>query len=241
MSVKGSKRTPSSRTAVRMDRVSLRYGSTEEILSDVSLRFEKGSFTFLTGASGAGKTSLLRLIYLAQKPSRGQVTLFGRKTQKFTREELAAVRRRVGMVFQDFRLLPHLTAYENAALPRRVQGFKDKSYRQDVEDLLRWVGLGERLHAKPVTLSGGEQQRVAIARALVNKPDLIIADEPTGNVDPEMGRRILRLFAELNKRLGTTIIIATHNIELLNEFDASVLRVGDGMVVEDMIAYEAAS
>lgn len=228
------RRDPFDEAAVRLDRVSLRYDSAEDVLSDVSLRFEKGSFTFLTGASGAGKTSLLKLMYLAQKPSAGEVTLFGRRTGEISRSELASVRRRVGMVFQDFRLLDHLTAFENAALPRRVQGMKEKAYRRDVEELLNWVGLGERMNAKPVTLSGGEQQRVAIARALVNKPDLIVADEPTGNVDPEMSRRILRLFAELNKRLGTTVIIATHDLQLLREFDATVLRVQNGLVIQDV-------
>lgn len=228
------RRDPFDEAAVLLDRVSLRYDSAEDVLSDVSLRFEKGSFTFLTGASGAGKTSLLKLMYLAQKPSAGGVTLFGRRTGEISRSELATVRRRVGMVFQDFRLLDHLTAFENAALPRRVQGMKEKSYRRDVEELLNWVGLGERMNARPVTLSGGEQQRVAIARALVNKPDLIVADEPTGNVDPDMSRRILRLFAELNKRLGTTVIIATHDLQLLREFDAPVLRVQNGLVVQDV-------
>ena len=234
MSKTAFKRNLFDEVAVRLDGVTLRYDSAEDVLSDISLQFDKGSFTFLTGASGAGKTSLLRLIYLALKPARGEVTLFGRRTSDISRADLAAVRRRVGMVFQDFRLLDHLTAFENAALPRRVQGIKEKDYRSDVEDLLRWVGLGERMHARPITLSGGEQQRVAIARALVNKPDLIIADEPTGNVDPDMGRRILRLFAELNKRLGTTVIIATHDLGLIQEFDAPVLRVQHGLVVEDV-------
>ena len=228
------RRDPFGEVAVHLDRVSLRYDSSEDVLSDVTLSFDEGSFTFLTGASGAGKTSLLRLIYLALSPSRGSVTLFGRRTSDINRAELATIRRRVGMVFQDFRLLDHLTAYENAALPRRVQGLKEKSYRSDVEDLLSWVGLGERMHALPATLSGGEQQRVAIARALVNKPDLIIADEPTGNVDPEMSRRILRLFAELNKRLGTTVIIATHDLSIVREFEVPVLRVQNGLVVQDV-------
>lgn len=225
---------PFDQAAVQLDRVSLRYDSAEEVLSDVSLRFNKGSFTFLTGASGAGKTSLLRLIYLALKPSSGEVRLFGRRTSDISRTDLANMRRKVGMVFQDFRLLDHLSAFENAALPRRVQGLKEKSYRSDVEDLLSWVGLGERMHARPATLSGGEQQRVAIARALVNKPDLIIADEPTGNVDPDMSRRILRLFSELNKRLGTTVIIATHDLSLVREFEVPVLRVQHGLVVQDV-------
>lgn len=228
------RRDPFNEAAVQLNRVSLRYDGSDDVLSDVTLRFEKGSFTFLTGASGAGKTSLLRLIYLALAPSSGEITLFGRRTSEINRSELAAMRRRVGMVFQDFRLLEHLTAFENASLPRRVQGLKEKSYRSDVEDLLSWVGLGERMHSYPETLSGGEQQRVAIARALVNKPDLIIADEPTGNVDPDMSRRILRLFAELNKRLGTTVIIATHDLNIVREFDKPVLRVQDGLVVQDV-------
>lgn len=164
--------------SVRFDRVSLRYDTTDDVLSDLDLQLKQGSFTFLTGASGAGKTSLLKLIYLAMRPTAGDVYLFGQSTSKLNRKQLSAVRRRIGIVFQEFRLLEHLTAYENAALPLRVIGRKEKDYREDVEELLRWVGLGERLHAKPETLSGGEQQRVAIARALVGKPDLLIADEP---------------------------------------------------------------
>jgi len=220
--------------AVRIDGVTLRYDSAEEVLSDISLKLAPGSFTFLTGPSGAGKTSLLKMIYLALKPTRGEVTVFGRRTSDVSRNELAVMRRRIGMVFQEFRLLDHLTAFENAALPHRVQGRKEKDYRRDVEELLTWVGLGERLHAKPATLSGGEQQRVAIARALVNKPDLLIADEPTGNVDPEMSARIMRLFAELSRRLGTTILIATHDLSVIREFDAPVLRLQNGLLVRDV-------
>ena len=146
---------------------------------------------------------------------------------------MSALRRRVGIVFQDFRLLEHLSAYENVALPLRVQGKKETSYRADVEDLLQWVGLGERLHARPATLSGGEQQRVAIARALVSKPDLLIADEPTGNVDPEMGARLMRLFQELNRRLGASVLIATHDLALIERTDAAVMRLQNGLLVRD--------
>lgn len=220
--------------AVELNAVSLRYDTADEVLSDVDLRLKPGSFTFLTGASGAGKSSLLKLIYLAHAPTRGEVRLFGSSTSTLKRKQLSALRRRIGVVFQDFRLLDHLTAFENVALPLRVSGQKPGDYRDEVVDLLRWVGLGERMHALPQSLSGGEQQRLSIARALINKPDLLIADEPTGNVDPEMGRRIFRLFVELNRRLGTTILIATHDFGLVREFEAPVLRLQHGLIVQDV-------
>jgi cell division transport system ATP-binding protein len=219
--------------SVRFDRVGLRYDSSEEVLSDLTFELKQGAFAFLTGASGAGKTSLLRLIYLALRPTTGEVYLFGQRVSQLRRAQLSALRRRVGIVFQDFRLLEHLSAYENVALPLRVQGQKETSYRADVEDLLQWVGLGERLHARPETLSGGEQQRVAIARALVGKPDLLIADEPTGNVDPEMGGRLMRLFSELNKRLGASVLIATHDLGLIEGSNTPVLRLQNGLLVRD--------
>lgn len=230
-----SRQSPTRRdtTSLAFDRVSLRYTSTEDVLSDLTFELKQGSFTFLTGASGAGKTSLLKLIYLALRPSAGEIYLFGQRTSALKRAELSALRRRIGVVFQEFRLLDHLTAYENAALPLRVMGRKEKDYRPDVEELLRWVGLGERLHARPTTLSGGEQQRVAIARALVGKPDLLIADEPTGNVDPEMGARLMRLFSELNKRMGASVIIATHDLNLIHRMDAPVLRLQHGLIARE--------
>lgn len=217
--------------ALRLERVTLAYGAETEVLSDVSLDLKAGSMTFLTGPSGAGKSSLLKLAYLALRPSSGKVSLFGADTGQMNRRDLPRLRRRVGVVFQEFRLLEHLSAYENVALPLRVAGESERSYRENVVDLLRWVGLGDRLHAKPATLSGGEKQRVAIARAVVVKPDLIIADEPTGNVDEEMGERLLRLFRELNKRLNTTVLIATHDMGLVRKANADVLRLADGMVV----------
>ena len=220
--------------AVRLDGVSLTYDRTGEVLSEIDLVLRQGSFTFLTGPSGAGKSSLLKLMYLAHAPTRGGIRLFGRQTFEMKRKQLAALRRRIGVVFQEFRLLDHLTAFENVALPLRVAGQKSDAYKNEVIDLLRWVGLGERVDAPIPSLSGGEQQRVAIARALINKPDLLIADEPTGNVDPEMGAKILRLFAELNKRVGTTILIATHDLELIREFDAPVLRLSNGLLVRDV-------
>lgn len=220
--------------AVRLDGLSLTYARTGEVLSEIDLVLRQGSFTFLTGPSGAGKSSLLKLMYLAHAPTKGVVRLFGQPTYDLKRKQLASLRRRIGVVFQEFRLLNHLTAAENVALPLRVAGRKPESYRDEVADLLRWVGLGERIDAPTPSLSGGEQQRVAIARALINKPDLLIADEPTGNVDPEMGRKILRLFSELNKRVGTTILIATHDLELIREFDVPVLRLNHGMLVRDV-------
>ncbi|WP_018997079.1 cell division ATP-binding protein FtsE [Hirschia maritima] len=220
--------------AVQFDQVSLSYGLDQDVLTQVSLELHARSFTLLTGPSGAGKTTLLKLAYLALLPSSGQISLFGINTNRLNRVGLAKLRRRVGVVFQEFRLLDHLTAYENAALPLRVMGEPERQYKDDVIELLRWVGLGDRLHARPETLSGGEKQRVAIARAIVGKPDLLIADEPTGNVDPEMGDRLLRLFQELNKRLGTTVLIATHDQHMVENAGAEVLRLADGHVMHQV-------
>jgi cell division transport system ATP-binding protein len=209
-------------TAVRFDAVGMRYGRGPEILSDITFQLPSGSFQFLTGPSGAGKSSLLRLIYLAERPSRGLISLFGRDSVMLPRAGLPALRQRIGVVFQDFRLLDHLSVFDNVALPLRVGGQSRSAYADDVADLLSWVGLGERMDALPPTLSGGEQQRAAIARAVISKPDLLIADEPTGNVDPAMARRLLRLFVELN-RLGTTVLLATHDLALVRSLDAPVL------------------
>ena len=215
------------------DRAALVDGGQEILGLDNDLVLKPGSFSFLTGASGAGKTSLLKLLYLAMKPTHGEVSLFGRPTSRLTRDQLSALRRKVGVVFQEFRLLDHLTAYENVALPLRVAGRKEAEYRDDVEELLAWVGLGERIQAHPSTLSGGEQQRVAIARAVVTQPAILIADEPTGNVDPDMGSRLMRLFIELNKRRGTTVVIATHDLGLVRQVEAPVLRLQNGLLVQD--------
>ncbi len=213
---------------VRFENVGMRYGLGPEVLRDVTFTLEPGSFHLLTGPSGAGKTSLLKLIYLAEKPSRGAIWMFDREIATTPREELPSLRRRIGVVFQDFRLLDHLTVFENVALPRRVMGEMEIAYRAEVEELLSWVGLGNRLNAKPATLSGGEKQRVAIARAVVAKPDLLLADEPTGNVDPEIGGRIMRLFIELN-RLGTSVLIATHDQRIMERVPAQRLfRLAEG-------------
>lgn len=212
---------------MRFERVGLRYGRGPEILSDVNMRLRRGSFTFLTGPSGAGKSSLLKLCYLNLKPSRGLINLFENDISVMARTEEQATKRRIGVVLQDFRLIDHLSVFENVSLPLRVKGEFREAYTQDVVELLQWVGLGHRMDAMPPTLSGGEQQRAAIARAVIAKPDLLIADEPTGNVDPVIGRRLLRLFAEMN-RMGTTVLIATHDIDLIREMKADILRIEDG-------------
>lgn len=214
---------------VRFENVGLRYGIGSEILRDVTFSIPSHSFQFLTGPSGAGKTTLLKLIMQTLKPTRGRVTLFGQTVSSLTKDELAHLRRRVGIVFQDFRLLDHLTTYENVALPLVVQGKEEASYRSEVIELLRWVGLGDRMHVPPMILSGGEKQRAAIARALIAQPALLLADEPTGNVDPSLARRLLRLFIELNNT-GTAVVLATHDLQLMDLVDARRLVLAEGRV-----------
>lgn len=191
-----------------------------ETLRDISFQIEPRSFQFLTGPSGAGKTTLMRLMLMALKPTRGFISLFGRETSSLSKDEVSAIRRRIGVVFQEFRLLDHLTTFENVALPLVVQGREESGYRGEVMELLQWVGLGEHVHSYPPIMSGGEKQRAAIARALIVRPDLLLADEPTGNVDPSLARRLLRLFVELN-RTGTSIVIATHDLGLMDQFDSA--------------------
>ena len=213
---------------VQFDNVGLRYGTDREVLSDVSFTLYPGSFYVLTGASGAGKTSLLRLLYLAQRPSRGIIRMFGTDVITVPRARLPAFRRRIGVVFQDFRLVSHLSAFDNVALPLRVSGVPESEIRKPVADMLDWVGLDQRVDALPSTLSGGEQQRVAIARAVIARPEILVADEPTGNVDPDMALKLLRLFEALN-RLGTTVVVATHDVHLLKKVpDSLIMRLDRG-------------
>src|SRR4051812_21608296 len=214
---------------VRFENVGLRYSLGPEVLRDVSFALAPRSFQFLTGPSGAGKTSLLRMLFLGLKPTRGLINLFGHEIATLSQDALATLRRRIGVVFQDFRLLDHLTTFENVALPLRVQGKDEASYRGEVVELLRWVGLGEHMHVLPPVLSGGEKQRAAIARALIARPELLLADEPTGNVDPSLASRLLRLFIELN-RLGTSVLIATHDLALMDQVEARRLVIGHGLL-----------
>jgi cell division transport system ATP-binding protein len=192
---------------IQFENVGLRYGLGQEILRDLTFRIAPHSFQFLSGPSGAGKSSLLRLLFLALKPTRGLITVFD----------------------QDFRLLDHLTTFDNVALPLRILGRTEESYYDEVTELLGWVGLGERMWALPPVLSGGEKQRAAIARAVIARPQVLLADEPTGNVDPQLAQRLLRLFIELNKS-GTSVVIATHDIALMDQYDARRLVLHDGRI-----------
>lgn len=212
---------------VRFENVGLRYGLGPEVLKDVNFALQKGSFHFLIGESGAGKSSLLKLIYLALKPSRGLISLFGHDIATTPRPDLPALRRRVGVVFQEFKLLNHLSAYDNVALPLRVAGARESVVKKHVSELLAWVGLEQHMQARPPTLSGGQQQRVSIARAIIARPRLLLADEPTGNVDDVMGFRLMHLFEELN-RLGTTVVIATHNMQVVERLGHGRLLLDDG-------------
>jgi cell division transport system ATP-binding protein len=214
---------------IRLENVAMRYGRGPEVLQDVDFELAAGSFYFLTGPSGAGKTTLLRLLFLSERPTRGQIWLLGKNMASVSRAELPALRRQIGVVFQEFRLLDHLSALDNVALPLRVAGTPESVIQEHVVDLLRWVGLEDHLSARPSTLSGGQQQRVAIARAIITRPGLLLADEPTGNVDDTIALRLLYLFEELN-RLGTTVVIATHNASLIERFGYPTIHLRDGRV-----------
>jgi cell division transport system ATP-binding protein len=217
---------------VEFDSVGLRYGTGAEVLRDLDFRLAKGGFYFLTGPSGAGKTSLLQLMYLARRPTRGRIQLFGQDLTDASRDVLPDYRRRIGVVFQDFRLIRHLSAFDNVALPLRITGKSDAELEGPVREMLAWVGLADRASARPPTLSGGEQQRVAIARAVISQPELLVADEPTGNVDAEMAARLLHLFTSLN-RLGTTIVVATHDVGLIARTPgAQLIRLEKGSLTD---------
>lgn len=211
----------------RLSGVGFGYAGAPDVLRDVNLILPRGSFHFLTGPSGAGKSSLLRLLTLADRPLRGGLCLFGADVSRIDRRDIPAFRRRMGVVFQDFRLLDHLSAFDNAALPLRLAGGREADYAADVEEMLKWVGLGRRMDALPPALSGGEKQRLAIARAVIARPGLIVADEPTGSVDAVMADKLLRLFQSLN-RLGATVLIASHDEALAQRSGARVLRLEGG-------------
>jgi cell division transport system ATP-binding protein len=219
---------------IELQGAGLRYGDGPEILKDVNFKMEQGDMRFLTGPSGAGKSSLLRLLFMALKPSKGLVSIFDQDTSKLSGSDLPLLRRRIGVVFQDFRLLDHLTTFENVALPLRVIGQKPDDYHRDVMDLLDWVGLKDQANVRPEILSGGEKQRAAIARAVVSKPEILLADEPTGNVDPVLAKRLLHLFLELN-RLGTTVFLATHDLSLIKQAKGQVLRLENGTLKDESL------
>lgn len=218
---------------IQFEHVGLRYGIGPEVLSDISFALEPGSFHFLSGPSGAGKTSLMRLLCLGKRPTRGLINMFGQNVNAMDRTQLVPLRQRIGVVFQDFRLLNHMSAFDNVALPLRIQGKPEKEIRNNVEELLNWVGLGEHLHVLPNTMSGGQQQRIAIARAVITRPRLLLADEPTGNLDDEIGMRLMNLFEQLN-RMGTTIVVATHSQKMMDELPHKrlILEAG-GLRVEE--------
>ena len=220
---------------VRFSDATLRYpdpngGTGKEALHGLRFFLPAGSFTWLTGESGAGKTTLLRLMQCGLRPSEGEVEILGVRLSRARRTALPALRRRIGSVFQDYRLLPYLSAFDNVALPLRLAGRSESSLRADVTEILRWVGLGHRTDSLPEQLSGGEQQRVAIARAVVARPELLVADEPTGNLDPRQAHRTLALLNEMN-RLGTTVVVATHSQELVEAFPAPVMTLSRGRLV----------
>lgn len=212
---------------VEMKNVGLAYANNPPVLKGIDFSFRRGSMHFLTGKSGAGKTSLLSMLYLAQRPTLGTLKVFGSNVAMTDREKMSFLRRRIGVVFQDFRLLEHLSVFDNVALPLRLKGMKEKEIRQRVIELLAWVDLSHNMYVKASEISGGEKQRVAIARAVINRPELLLADEPTGNVDNEIALKLMKLFAELN-RLGTTVVIATHSEELMQRYNYPRLKLENG-------------
>ncbi len=218
---------------IRLEGVELRYGKASPVLHDISFAVAEGGFRWLLGPSGAGKSSLLRLLYLGNRATSGLVEVLGHDIAATSREQLPPLRRQIGVVFQDYRLMPHLSAYDNVALPLRLAGRAEGQIRADVEEMLQWVGLGRRARARPSELSGGEQQRVAIARAVIARPHLLLADEPTGNLDDLQAKRLMQLFMEMN-RLGATVVVATHNDALVQRHPARSLRLHEGRLITDV-------
>lgn len=227
-------------TILQLHGVGMRYGSSDEVLRDIELTINAGSFHYLVGPSGAGKTSLLRVMSLSLPPSRGSVVLFGRDVAMVDRAELGRLRRRIGVVFQDFRLLDHLSAFDNVALPLRIGGADEEQISSYVSQMLGWLGLGERMEAKPAQLSMGQRQLVTVARAVVTRPDLLLADEPTSNVEPARVERLMFLFTELHK-LGTAVVLATHSRELIRRWAFPVLHLERGRLIRPVPGGRAAA
>lgn len=217
---------------IKFENIGFKYSkNSEDILHDVNFTLESGSYHFLSGASGSGKTSLMNMLYLGNMPTSGQITMFGKKINTLERQDLFALRQRIGVVFQDFRLLNHLSTFDNVALPLRISGRPEKEVKAHVNELIEWVGLGKHKDAMPPTLSGGQQQRMAIARAVIARPKLLLADEPTGNLDDAIGFRLMGLFEQLN-RMGTTIVIATHNQQIIEQFGHPCLNLINGTIID---------
>lgn len=206
------------RTVISFVNVATRYEGGREILSDVSFNISSGAFYFLSGASGAGKTTLLRLIYMLHPASRGQIKLFGNNTIGISRDEMNELRRKMAIVFQEYSLISNLSVFDNIALPLRVRGESEKYTKKIVTKTLEWVGLAQYANQKPLNLSGGQQQRVSVARAIITQPEILLADEPTGNLDDDSAARLMELFVQMNKNFGTTIILATHSQKLMNTY-----------------------
>lgn len=217
------------RVMITFENVALRYDTGPEVLQDLNFSLRPGSFHFLTGPSGAGKSSLMRLLYLGMRPTRGKISMFGQNLHNLDRQMIMPIRRQIGVVFQDFLLLDHLSVFDNVALPLRIARREEREIKTNVTELLKWVGLGDHMHSKPPILSGGQKQRVAIARAVISRPRLLLADEPTGNLDDAIGTRLLYLFDELN-RMGTTIVVATHNEAMVEQFGHPQLHLDNGTV-----------
>ncbi len=216
---------------ITYDDVSFRYNQdAKDALQGINFALHSGSFHFLTGPSGSGKTSLMNLLSMGKFPSTGKITMFGDDVSNLSRNELCSLRQKIGVVFQDFRLLNHLSAFDNVALPLRIQNRDTQEIKSHVNELLDWVGLGDHKNNLPHTLSGGQQQRIAIARAVISQPKLLLADEPTGNLDDDIGFRLMGLFEQLNK-MGTTIVIATHNTQIISEFGHPCLTLKQGALM----------
>ena len=216
-------------TLLSLEQIYHRYSISRDIFNDITLNISEGDFYCVTGSSGAGKSTFLKLLSSSLKPTSGNISFNGSNLNNIAQNKLYHVKRQIGFVFQDFRLLPHLTTYENVALPLKVQNKKEKNYKKDVMELLNWVNLEHCTHSYPNYLSGGEQQRAAIARAVITSPKLILADEPTGNVDNENTKKILSLFNEMNK-LGTTVIIATHDENVLSQSRATIIEIENNKI-----------
>ncbi|MDR2781841.1 MAG: ATP-binding cassette domain-containing protein [Holosporaceae bacterium] len=217
---------------VSFDKVMLHYGEGAPVLKNVSISLYKKSFYFLTGASGAGKTTLLRLLYMGIKPSSGQLKIFGKDVAEISRQELFEIRQKIGVVFQDFNILNHLTVMENVALPLKVAGELKKQRENQAKEILDWVGLGGCFNAYPDVLSGGQKQRVAIARAVIIRPEILLADEPTGNVDEQIANKLMNLFYGMHK-MGTCVIVATHYRQFVDTFRYNELKIENGRIIAD--------